>query len=113
MAQYAILLYSPAPADPMDITPEEIDAQVAFGKELESRGVEIVNPQALQPSTTATAIRGGAITDGPFVESKEVLAGFFQIEAPDLDAALEIAKLVPTSPGGGVEVRPIFEPPAE
>ncbi|SDH51342.1 Uncharacterized conserved protein [Actinokineospora alba] len=113
MAQYAILLYSPAPADPMEITEAELAAIDVFSKEIEKRGTRILNSQALQASTTATAVRGGAITDGPFIEAKEVLAGFFLLEANDLDEALEIAKLVPTAPGGGVEVRPIFEPPAE
>lgn len=113
MPQYAILLYSPAPADPMDITEAELAAHEVFDKEIEKRGTKILYPQALQSSATATTIRAGAITDGPFIESKEVLAGFFLLEAKDLDEALEIAKLVPTSPGGGVEVRPIFEPPAE
>ncbi|CRK59455.1 hypothetical protein [Alloactinosynnema sp. L-07] len=113
MAQYAILLYSPAPADPMDVGEDMMAQHEVFAAEIEKRGVEILNPQALQASTTATAIRGGVLTDGPFVESKEVLAGFFVLEAKDLDEALEIGKLVPVSAGGGVEVRPLFEPPAE
>lgn len=113
MAQYAILLYAPAPADPMDVSETELAAIEVFGKEIEKRGIQLLHPQALQSSATATTVRGGAITDGPFIESKEVLAGFFLLEANDLDEALEIAKLVPTSPGGGVEVRPIFEPPAQ
>lgn len=70
---------------------------------------------ALQPSTTATSVRGGdLVTDGPFIEAKEVVAGFFILEAPDLDVALKIAKLNPVHlDGGGVEVRPLFAPPAE
>ncbi|HEX6872557.1 MAG TPA: YciI family protein, partial [Micromonosporaceae bacterium] len=68
---------------------------------------------ALQPSTTATAIRGDVVTDGPFIEAKEVVAGFFVLEAPDLDVALQIAKLNPATRDGGVEVRPLFVPPAE
>ncbi|HYU83354.1 MAG TPA: YciI family protein [Kribbellaceae bacterium] len=61
----------------------------------------------------ATAIRGDVVTDGPFVEAKEVVAGFFVLEAPDLDVALRIAKLNPATRDGGVEVRPLFVPPAE
>jgi hypothetical protein len=66
---------------------------------------------ALEPSSTATSLRPGgsgdpAVTDGPFAESKEVLGGYWVIEAADLDQALAIAKEVPM-PDGGIEVRPI------
>ena len=66
---------------------------------------------ALEPASTATSVRGDgrggfAVTDGPFVEAKEVLGGYYVIEAADLDEALAIAKEVP-APHGGVEVRPI------
>ncbi len=52
-------------------------------------------------------LRRGPVTDGPFVETKEVLGGYYLIEAPDLDAALAIAKQTPAR-FGGVEVRPIM-----
>jgi len=56
----------------------------------------------------ATSIRGGGVTDGPFVDSKEIVAGFYVIDAPDLDAALAIAGTNPVvREGGGVEVRPV------
>ena len=68
----------------------------------------MVMAYALTPRDMATAIRGDIITDGPFVDSKEVIAGFYVIEAPDLDAALAIARLNPVvREGGGVEVRPV------
>ena len=56
--------------------------------------------------------KGGLITDGPFIESKEALAGFFVIDAPDLDVALAIARLVPLI-DGAVEVRPLLDPPSD
>jgi hypothetical protein len=60
----------------------------------------------LQPATTATSIRGHVPTDGPFLEAKEVVVGFYVIQAPDLDAALEIARRNPIlQQDGGVEVR--------
>jgi hypothetical protein len=49
------------------------------------------------------------VTDGPFVETKESLNGYYVIEARDLDHAVEIAKLCP-APGGGVEVRTVVDP---
>lgn len=113
MAQYAIMLYSPAPADPMDLTPEDMQAHEVFQKEIGERNIEILNPQALTPSTEARAVKNGAVTDGTFVEAKEVVAGMFFLEADNIDEATEIAKLVPAKKGGGVEVRPVFVPPSE
>ncbi len=72
----------------------------------------------LQPGETATTVRAGSggslITDGPFADAKEVLAGYYILEAPDLDAALEFAERIPAVRfGGAVEVRPLVEIPTE
>jgi hypothetical protein len=75
---------------------------------VEQRGGKIVSGNALQPTSTATSIRGDVVTDGPFAETKEALGGYYLIEAPDLDHALDIAKLCPAR-FGGVEVRPIMD----
>jgi hypothetical protein len=77
-----------------------------------NRADSIVVGHALQPTSTATSVRVGAdgsvdVTDGPFVEAKEALGGFYLVEAPDLDAAVELAKEVP-APFGGIEVRPVM-----
>ena len=66
----------------------------------------------LQPVATASTVRvadGTAlVTDGPFADTKEVIAGYYLLEADDLDAALEIAGRVPAARmGGAVEVRPL------
>ena len=68
----------------------------------------------LQPPETATTVRvqdGRTLTtDGPFVETKEALDGYFVFEGDDLDAAIEVAARVPAvSIGGTVEIRPIME----
>jgi hypothetical protein len=68
----------------------------------------------LQPAETATTVRvenGQALTtDGPFATTKEVLGGYYLLEADDLDAALEIAARVPAARlGGAIEVRPVVE----
>jgi hypothetical protein len=68
----------------------------------------------LQPASTATTVRvqdGRTLTtDGPFVESKEALGGYYLLEAEDLDAAIELAARVPAARmGGAVEVRPLVE----
>jgi hypothetical protein len=108
MPQYAILLYAPAPADWMEAPPEELEAHDRYAAQVEELGGRIVGAQALEPSTTATSIRGDVVTDGPFVESKEVLGGLTVIEARDLDHALEIARLSTATRRGGVEVRPLL-----
>jgi hypothetical protein len=69
----------------------------------------------LQPSATATTVRvqnGGDVvtTDGPFLETKEELGGFYLFEADDLDSALEVAAKIPAARrGGAIEVRPVVD----
>jgi hypothetical protein len=114
MAQYGIVVFGPAPADPMDLPAEYAKALESYPDQVAELGVTSVTGFALQPSTTATSVRGDVVSDGPFIEAKEVVAGFFVIEAPSPEAALEVAKLNPaTQNGGGVEVRPLFVPPDE
>src|SRR5579871_3712651 len=67
---------------------------------------------ALQRSSTATTVRvrnGKALTtDGPFAETREQLAGYYMIEAKDLDTAIGIAARIPSARDGSIEVRPIW-----
>jgi hypothetical protein len=72
------------------------------------RGGKILGGEALQPTATSIRDDGQAVTDGPFVETKEALGGFYLVEAADLDQALAFARLCP-APGGGVELRPIMD----
>jgi hypothetical protein len=66
----------------------------------------------LQPTTTATTVRvrdGKTLTtDGPFAETREQLAGYYLVEAKDLDAALAIAARIPGAKWGSIEVRPVM-----
>jgi hypothetical protein len=70
-------------------------------------------PQRLRTADTATTVRvedgKPLVTDGPFAETKEALAGFFLIECGDLDEALTWARKIPSARIGSVEIRPIFE----
>lgn len=81
---------------------------MAFGQSL---GAQRVAAEALQPVGTARTVRVRdgrvAVTDGPFAETKEHLAGFYLIEARDQDAAVEIAARIPPARVGSVEVRPV------
>ena len=113
MAKYAILIYED-PAFYANISPEAwpavVDAHSKFVEQVFALGGSLAGGEALASATTATTIKGaGTVTDGPFVETKEALGGFYVVEARDLDHAVEIAKLCP-APFGGVEVRPVVDP---
>ena len=82
----------------------------ACGDGFRERGL-LVAAEALQPIETATTVRvrNGkvSVTDGPFAETKEQLAGFYLIEAADLNEAIQIASKIPPAREGSVEVRPV------
>jgi hypothetical protein len=69
--------------------------------------------EALTPTSMATTVRvrdgKRSITDGPFAETKEQLGGYYLIEAPDLNGAIEAASMCPGAKYGSVELRPIME----
>lgn len=113
MPEYGILVYSPAPADPMSITPEYLQELESYGAKVEQLGGKITTGYAFSASTEGRAIRGTEVSDGTVTGGDLVAAGYFVLEAPDLDTAVAIAKLNPAAKDGGVEVRPMFEPPAQ
>ena len=82
------------------------------GAEFKKSGI-LVAAEALQSVETATTVRvrNGkiSITDGPFAETKEQLAGFYLIEARDLNDAIQVAAKIPPAREGSVEVRPVRE----
>jgi hypothetical protein len=114
MARYAVLIYGDENAVPAPEETEQVMAEYnAYGELLTARGAN-AGGEALHPTSTATTIRvaeGKALTmDGPFIESKEALGGFYLIDAPDLDTALELAAACPGAKyGGAVEVRPCVD----
>lgn len=83
---------------------------MAFGMELADQGQKLA-AEALQPVATATTVRvrNGqvSVTDGPFAETKEQLAGFYLIEATDLNHAIQIAQKIPPARVGSIEIRPV------
>lgn len=84
----------------------------AYTKALKEAGV-MVGGNALHPSHAATTvrIRGGQrdLHDGPYADTKEHLGGYYIIDVPDLDAALEWAARNPAASSGAVEVRPVVQ----
>jgi hypothetical protein len=107
MAQYAILIYAHDSAHAPDATAEDLEACDSHSDDLAASDAMLA-AYALTPREMATSVRADGITDGPFLDAKEVVAGVYVIEAPDLDAALAIARTNPVvADGGGVEVRPV------
>jgi len=107
MAEYLILIYGDEQkhADGgQELWDQLMQGHNKFG---ENNGAALRGGNALQPTGTATTIRGDVVTDGPFAETKEALGGYYLVEAKDLDEAIKIAKQVP-APHGGVEVRPVM-----
>ena len=68
----------------------------------------LVGNHGLRPTAEAQTVRKWVVLDGPFAETKEQLAGYFLLEVPDMDAALDWAKRHPTAAYGSVEVRPVW-----
>ncbi|HEX9941353.1 MAG TPA: YciI family protein [Thermoanaerobaculia bacterium] len=85
---------------------------LAFSDELRQGGHRL-GGEALQPVQTATTVRvrNGrvSLTDGPFAETKEQLAGFYLIDARDLNEAIQLASKIPPARVGSIEVRPVRE----
>jgi hypothetical protein len=96
----------------VSITAEELAATGAFNDRLQAAG-HFVFAGGLAAPSTATVIdnRGGEVlvTDGPFLESKEYLGGFWIIEAPGLDVALKLAADGSNACNRKVEVRPFLD----
>jgi hypothetical protein len=112
--QYALLIYEDeaiyGPEKKGPALQEIVAKHMAFSREL---GATRIGGAGLKGTAAATTVRTNngskTIHDGPFAETKEQLGGFYLIEAPDLDAAIAIAKKVPTPQGGAVEIRPLLE----
>ena len=85
---------------------------IACGDGFRKSGL-LMAAEALQPVETATTVRvrngKASVIDGPFAETKEQLAGFYLIEAGDLNAAIQVATKIPPAREGTIEVRPIRE----
>jgi hypothetical protein len=114
--KYALLIYSPVTADEyganLDRTRKASDLEngpwVDYTRAAREAGV-LVAAEQLTHSETATSVRvqGGdpLVTDGPFMETKEHLLGFYLVDVDDLDTAIDWARRMPTSEGLTIEVR--------
>lgn len=113
--RYLLLLYG-EPVRPETLTPEQwqgvMEAHTTFHRELAEAGA-LVDSSPLAPPTEARTIRvrrgERMIIDGPFAETKEVLGGYYLIEADSLDAAVDWAQRLRHATDGSIEVRPLLE----
>jgi hypothetical protein len=112
--QYALLIYTQEPTEEPTAAAiaAEMEGYNAFTEHIRARGA-MNGGEALQPTAMATTVRvrdGKTIsTDGPFAETKEVLGGFYLVEAADLDEAIGYAAMIPGAKHGSIEVRPIHD----
>jgi hypothetical protein len=111
--QYLLVIYSDENFRGDEATLQEITAaHMRLGAELREKGA-MVGGNRLQTSATATTVltRDGtqALHDGPYAETREQLAGYYLVEASDLDAAIVWARKIPGGPNYAVEVRPVYQ----
>lgn len=115
MTHYLLAVYGPAEMDEFGTygSKEEMEAAFAatetFNDKLHAEGYWVF-AGGLTPASTAAVVDGQGeapvMTDGPYVEAKEVIAGFWVVDAPDLDVALKLAAEGSKACRGQVEVRP-------
>jgi hypothetical protein len=113
-----MVVYSPAPADPMALSAEHLallneypdKAKTLRGKVLGGSYFPKQRGFAFDPSTTAVTVQGEAVREGPLTESDLVISAFYVVAAPNIDVAVQIANLHPAARDGGIEVHPVFVP---
>ena len=113
--KYACLVYAEEATFEAMTTDESVkltDSAIDYDATLRERG-QLIYAQALQPTTKAVTIRvrngKASMTDGPFAETREHLAGFMLIEARDLNEAIEIVSAAPMARVASMEVRPFLD----
>jgi hypothetical protein len=111
MPQYMLLLYPPVEAPPADDPGMQISRWIEYGQSLRDAGVLVADHRLDRPELATTVrVRDGEtlITDGPFAETSEYLAGYYLLDCPDLDTALAHAARVPNAHYASIEVRPVL-----
>ncbi len=111
--KYALLITIDEASD-LAMSPAEAQAQMAeYMKFQEGAGSALLAGERLRPTTDATTVRvrDGEVlaSDGPFAETKEQMAGFYLVDAKDLDEAIDLASKIPAARKTSIEVRPVWE----
>jgi len=111
--KYLLLIHTP---DPNSQAPgcdaPTVEEFMAFDKTITDAGVVLGSNALDVEHATSVEVRGGerVVTDGPFAETREMVGGYYLIDVPDLDAAIDWAARCPGSGAGRMEVRTIWEP---
>jgi hypothetical protein len=112
--QYLLLIYRNE-AKMINMSPEDrqkLSAEYGVYTQSIVQSGHFKGGDGLQPTTTATTVRvreGKTLTtDGPFAETREQLAGYYMIEAKDLDTAIGLAARIPEAKEGSIEIRPVM-----
>lgn len=112
--QYMLLIYDDPGTSPAQDSPEaqgEYGEYMKFSQAVAEKGL-MVSGAPLEPVDTATTVRVHSgetvLSDGPFAETKEWLAGYYLLDCPDLDTAVEHAARIPAARHGAIEVRPVM-----
>jgi hypothetical protein len=116
MAKYLLLIYGDEQSWEVMSAQERKDLEAGHAVMVAAKKAAILAGHELMRTATATTLRGSVSgkptpTDGPFLETKEALGGYYLVEAPDLDAAIAIAAMLPevSAAHSGVEIRPVQE----
>lgn len=108
MPQYAVLMYAPDAEGPVPEPTRKTRQPYDLHSTHLQRSGAMVAAFALEPRPSVSIRPGGLVTDGPFTETKELIAGFYVLEADDLDAAVAVAATNPIlRDGGRIEVRSV------
>ncbi len=113
--RYALLINTVEATEPdpgSQAANERMAVYASLTEDLVNTG-RLMAGERLHPTSAATTVRlregKELITDGPFAETREQLAGFYLVECKDLDEAIDYAKRIPAAATGSVEVRPVWE----
>ncbi|NTU72241.1 MAG: hypothetical protein HGB10_10560 [Coriobacteriia bacterium] len=118
MPQYTMIVYSPAPADPITFGPEHLAALEAYPEQAKALKGKVLGGSyfakergfAFEPSTTTVTVAGGSVREGTLSESSLVASAVYVVAAPNMEVAAQIAQLHPATREGAVEVHPVFKP---
>ncbi|MEZ5870915.1 MAG: YciI family protein [Nitratireductor sp.] len=113
--KYIALIYANPANEPKFGTPEFAEYMKGYKACNETYAADgvLLGGEALRSTDVATTVRvrGGKTStmDGPFIETKEQLGGYYLLDCPDLDSAIRYAAMIPTAKFGSVEIRPIAD----
>ena len=113
--KFLLLIYGDAAAEAAMTDDERraiVDEHLEFRRHLAERSADVIG-EALAPPETGRTVRfagdGMVVTDGPFLETKEALGGFYVLQAGSIEEAAELVRPIPRSPGLVAEIRPIVD----